>query len=105
MQRFLNPQNDVAFKRLFGTEKNQDILLSLLNEVLKNQLHREIVAVEFLSPLQEPDAIAKKQSIVDVLCRDTDGCQYIIEMQVAHTQGFHREGPILCIQSFHIANE
>jgi len=88
MKKFLNPKNDVAFKRLFGTDKNKDILITLLNVVLKSQLHRKIVEVIFLSPIQEPKALAKKQSIVDVLCKDEDGCQYIIEMQVADTEGF-----------------
>ena len=37
MQKYLNPRNDVAFKRIFGTEKNSNILITLLNEVLKNQ--------------------------------------------------------------------
>lgn len=80
MKNFLNPKNDVAFKRIFGTERNQDILLAMLNEVLKNQLHKPITEVQFLNPIQEPEALAKKQSIMDVLCKDEDGCQYVIEM-------------------------
>jgi len=88
MEKFLNPRNDVAFKRLFGTEKNKEILISLLNEVLKKQLHKSIVDVSFLKTYQDPEHIARKQSIVDVLCKDEDNCTYIIEMQVASTGGF-----------------
>lgn len=29
--KFLDPKNDVAFKKIFGTEKNQDILIHFLN--------------------------------------------------------------------------
>ncbi len=100
MQKFLNPRNDVAFKRLFGTEKNKDILITLLNEVLKNQLHRKIVDVLFLSPIQEPEILSKKQSIVDVLCKDKDGCQYIIEMQVANTTGFEERAQYYASKAF-----
>ena len=32
--KFLNPKNDVAFKRLFGQERNKDILIHFLNDVL-----------------------------------------------------------------------
>ena len=32
--KFLDPKNDVAFKKIFGNEKNQDILIHFLNDVL-----------------------------------------------------------------------
>ena len=32
--KFLNPKNDYAFKRIFGTRKNQDILTHFLNDML-----------------------------------------------------------------------
>ncbi len=100
MQKFLNPRNDVAFKRLFGTEKNSNILITLLNSVLKKQLHRPIINVKFLSPIQEPEILSKKQSIVDVLCEDKDGCQYIIEMQVANTAGFEERAQYYASKAF-----
>ena len=100
MQKYLNPRNDVAFKRLFGTERNSNILISLLNEVLRNQLHRPIVNVQFLSPVLEPEILSKKQSIVDVLCKDEDGCQYIIEMQVASTGGFEERAQYYASKAF-----
>ena len=88
IKKFLDPKNDYAFKQIFGQEKNKDILIRLINAVLRSQLHRKVVDVTFLNPVQEPEVLAKKQSIVDVLCKDQDGCQYIIEMQVANTSGF-----------------
>ena len=88
IHRLFNPKNDVAFKRLFGTEKNQDILITLLNLVLGSQLTKPIEQVRFLNPIQPPEVHAKKESVVDVLCRDEDHVQYIIEMQVAHGDDF-----------------
>ncbi len=99
-QKYLNPQNDIAFKRVFGSEKNQDILVAMLNAILKNQLCRPIREVTFLPPIQEPEILAKKQSIVDVLCRDEDGCQYIVEMQVAHTTGFEERAQYYAYKTF-----
>ncbi len=86
--KYLNLQNYIAFKRLFGTEGNKDLLISLLNEVLGSQQKNPIKKVTFLNPEQKPELIAKKQSIADVFCEDDKGIQYIIEMQVSKTEGF-----------------
>jgi len=98
--RFLDPQNEIAFKKIFGSEKNKDILITLLNEVLKKQLKSPIKNVTFLSPIQEPEVLPKKQSIVDVLCRDEKGAQYIIEMQVAHSAGFEERAQYYAAKAF-----
>jgi len=100
IRKYLNPKNDVAFKRIFGTEKNKDILISMLNAVVGNQLHTPIHEITFLSPFQEPEAWAQKQSVVDVLCKDQDDCQYIIEMQVANAKGFEERAQYYASKAF-----
>ena len=100
IKKYLNPQNDVAFKYIFGREQNKDILIAMLNAVLKNQLPKPIQEVRFLSPYQEPEALAQKQSIVDVLCKDLDGCKYIIEMQVAKSKGFEERAQYYASKAF-----
>ncbi|KAF5304407.1 hypothetical protein FQR65_LT18867 [Abscondita terminalis] len=50
----------------------------------------KIEDVAFLSPIQDPEIAAKKESIVDVLCRDSTGVRFICEMQVARTTGFEK---------------
>ncbi len=40
----------------------------------------EIKEIEFLSTIQDAEIASKKQSIVDVLCRDSSGARYVIEM-------------------------
>jgi predicted transposase/invertase (TIGR01784 family) len=84
--KFLDPTNDYAFKRIFGTEKNKDILVHFLNKILS--IPDPIQSVSFLKTLQDPETMAKKQSIVDVLCQDEKGVQYIVEMQVARSEHF-----------------
>lgn len=86
--KFLDPKNDFAFKKIFGTEKNKDILVHFLNDILGFAEGEKIKQVSFLKTVQDPDIASKKQSIVDVLCEDEKGVQYIIEMQVARTDGF-----------------
>ncbi|MFP3035975.1 MAG: PD-(D/E)XK nuclease family transposase [Wolbachia sp.] len=34
LSKFLDPKNNYAFKRIFGTEKNKDILIHFLNDGL-----------------------------------------------------------------------
>ena len=90
LSKFLDPKNNYAFRRIFGTEKNKDILIHFLNDVLNLTGEAKIKNVQFLSPIQNPDITAKKESIVDVLCRDSAGVQFICEMQVARTTGFEK---------------
>ncbi|MDR2068053.1 MAG: Rpn family recombination-promoting nuclease/putative transposase [Holosporaceae bacterium] len=82
MQRFLNPKNDFVFKRLFGTEKNKGILIQFLNDVFEGK-QDTIEDVEFLKSNQDPEVATLRQSIVDVMCRDSKGNRFIIEMQCA----------------------
>ena len=34
LSKYLDPINDIAFKTIFGTEKNKDILIHFLNDIL-----------------------------------------------------------------------
>ena len=34
IEKYLDQKNDVAFKKIFGSEKNKDILIHFLNDVL-----------------------------------------------------------------------
>ena len=89
--KFLDPKNDIAFKKIFGTEKNKDILIHFLNDVLTFKEHGHIVEVNFLKTIQDPETAAKKTSIVDILCKDQNGNIYIVEMQVAKEKGFEKK--------------
>ena len=88
LSKFLDPKNDVAFKKIFGTEKNQDILIHFLNDMLVFKAGKPITKVSFLKTVQDPEIAAKKTSIVDIMCTDEVGNQYIVEMQVAEGDGF-----------------
>ncbi len=88
LSKFLDARNDYALKRIFGTEKNKDILIHFLNDILGFTGLAAIHDVEFLATILDPEVAAKKQSIVDVLCKDSQGSRYIIEMQFTKTKGF-----------------
>ncbi len=88
LYKFLDPKNDVAFRKIFGTEKNKDILIHFLNDMITFKEAEPIEDVTFLKTIQDPETAAKKTSIVDILCKDGKGNQYIVEMQVAKDKGF-----------------
>lgn len=98
--RYLNPKNDVAFKRIFGTEKNKDILLDFLNDILNKKGQEEITSITFLNPALDPRTLAEKRSIVDVLCQDQQGIRYIVEMQVANVKGFEKRAQYYAARAY-----
>ena len=62
LSKFLDPKNNFAFLQIFGTEKNKDILLHFLNDVLKYKENQQITEVSFLKTIQDPEIAAYRQS-------------------------------------------
>ncbi|WCR59056.1 MAG: hypothetical protein PG978_000470 [Wolbachia endosymbiont of Ctenocephalides felis wCfeF] len=48
----------------------------------------------------DPEIASDKQSIVDVLCRDENGVQVIVEMQVAKTKGFEKRAQYYAAKAY-----
>ena len=72
----------MAFRKIFGSEKNKDILIHFINDIMGYKADEQIQEVTFLSPTQNPEIAYKKESIVDVLWKAENGTQIIVEMQV-----------------------
>ncbi len=98
--RFLDPKNDFAFRKIFGSKKYKEILIHFLNDVLEFSDGAIIKKVDFLSPIQDPEIASKKESIVDVLCSDQWGRQHIVEMQVAKTKGFEKRAQYYAAKTY-----
>jgi predicted transposase/invertase (TIGR01784 family) len=86
MPRYLDPKNDLPFKRIFG--EHPDLLKSFLNALMPLEATQQIVSLEYLPAEQVPDNPAKKNSIVDVRCKDNFGRQFIVEMQMIWSASF-----------------
>jgi len=86
MARYLDPKNDLTFKRIFG--EHPDLLMGFLNALMPLSPERLIKEVEYLPAEQVPDIPGKKNSIVDVKCKDKSGRVFIIEMQMLWTDDF-----------------
>ena len=100
IERFLDPKNDFAFKKIFGTEKNRDILIHFLNDVLDFSDHAKIEEVTFLPTIQDPDIASKKESLVDVICTDQFGKKHIVEMQVSKFKGFEKRAQYYAAKAY-----
>lgn len=82
----INPKIDIVFKKLFGSEENKDLLLSLINAVLPE--YEQINEIELVNPYNLSDYVEGKISILDVKAKGKDGKLYDIEMQVGE-QGYY----------------
>jgi len=87
MARYLDPKNDLTFKRIFG--EHPDLLINFLNAVMPFEPDRLIVEVEYLPADMPPETPTKKYSIVDVRCRDNYKRQFIVEMQMFWNEAFY----------------
>lgn len=88
--KFVNPRNDVAFKKIFGNEEHTEILISFLHAVLDLTGDKEIQEIELLNPFQTPRIDALKYTLLDVRAKDKRGVTFIVEMQVAHVEGLRK---------------
>ena len=87
--KYLDPKADLTFKKVFG--EHPDLVISLLNALLPfNTPEEEITSVEYLSPELVPENPLRKNSIVDVRCRDARGRQFIVEMQMIWSPEFEQ---------------
>ena len=88
MAKYLDPKADLTFKKVFGEHK--ELLISFLNALLPLQQGKEIMSIEYLPPELVPINPDKKDTIVDVRCTDTEGRQFLVEMQMYWTDMFKR---------------
>ncbi len=84
----VNPKIDLVFKKLFGSEENKDILLSLLNSILP--IHQQVAKIILKNPYNVSDYAEGKLSILDIKAEDENGRLFDIEMQIKKTDFYGR---------------
>ena len=78
---FMKPKNDYVFKRIFGDERNKEILVAFLNSVLSER----IADIKILNNELNKENVGDKKSILDIRCKTLDGTQIDVEIQVLRT--------------------
>ena len=87
MANYLDPKNDLAFKRVFGEHKH--LCMSLINSMLP--FENPIVSIEYQTGELIPElADLLRNTIVDVRCTDSEGKQFIVEMQMYWSESFKK---------------
>ena len=86
--KYLDPKADLTFKKVFG--EHEDLVMSLLNALLPLDEGTQIEHVEYMQPELVPENPGKKNSIVDVRCRETGGRHFIVEMQMNWNHEFEQ---------------
>ena len=85
--KYLDPKADLTFKKVFG--EHPDLVISLLNALLPlDKPEEEVQSIEYLPAELVPDNPLRKNSIVDVRCKDARGRQFIVEMQMVWSKEF-----------------
>jgi len=75
-----NPKIDLVFRKLFGSEENADLLLSLVNGIL--DCHPRLTALTIKNPYNLATYVGGKMSILDIKAVDDQNTWYDIEVQI-----------------------
>ncbi len=84
----INPRVDFAFKKLFGSEENKELLISLINAIVTEE--DQVVDLELRNPYNLADYLADKMSVLDIKARDATGRWFNVEMQISQDLSFDK---------------
>lgn len=84
--RYVNFYTDFAFKKLFGTEANKDLLLSFLNSRFEGQEH--FCDITYLNTEHLGVSADDRKAVFDVYCENEKGEKILIEMQNGEQEYF-----------------
>ncbi len=87
--KFVSPKIDYAFKKIFGSEQSQDILISFLNAIIYGG-EKIIQSLTIVNPFNPGQLLSLKDTYLDVKAVLVDGSIVVIEMQVARMAGFNK---------------
>lgn len=86
LERYANFYTDFAFKKLFGTEANKELLVSFLNALLDGK--ENIQKLTYLNSENLGTTEFDRKAVFDVYCENEKGEKFLIEMQKAEQQFF-----------------
>ena len=81
MAHKINPRVDIAFRKIFGTEGNKDLLISLINSIVGKE--DQVVDITLLNPYNQKSFKEDKLTIFDIKAEGNHLKKFNIEMQIA----------------------
>ena len=88
VSKYINPFTDFGFKKIFGDPNSTDLLKSLLNDILKFEGRDKIKEITFKNGELLPEAPEERKAIIDMMCEDEKGNQFIVELQKVSQEHF-----------------
>lgn len=85
-EKYVNPYTDFAFKLLFGTDLNKEILIGFLNALFNGE--QVIKDITYLNSEHLGSREADRRAVFDVYCQNEKGEKILIEMQKGEQQFF-----------------
>lgn len=84
----INPRIDFAFKKIFASEENKDLLISLVNAILPEA--DQVADLTVLNPYTIQNFLKDKLSVLDIKAKDKNGTCFNIEMQVTDQLSYQK---------------
>jgi len=84
----INPRVDFAFKKLFGSEENTDLLIALINAIVCKE--DQVVSLTLRNPYNLAAYLAGKMSVLDIKAEDATGRWFNVEMQMSQDLSFDK---------------
>ncbi len=84
----INPRIDFAFKKLFGSEENKDLLISLINSIVSEK--DQVKDLTLKNPYNFEDYKDGKLSILDIKAQGTNDVWFNVEMQIGTDFSFDK---------------
>lgn len=85
--RFINPKIDLAFKKIFGTTENKDILINFLNAILY-EAQPVIEDLDILDPHEGVETVGVKDTYLDIKAKINGDRIALIELQLINVSSF-----------------
>jgi len=79
---------DMPFKKTFANEQEKEPLITMLNVFLEKALRHPIVDVSIKNPYVPGQTLENRDSIFDILCQDSEGSKFMVEVQVGKQSYF-----------------
>ncbi|NET62511.1 MAG: Rpn family recombination-promoting nuclease/putative transposase [Symploca sp. SIO2E6] len=88
--KFISPKVDYAFKKIFGSEQSQQILISFLNAIIYGG-EPTIQSLTIVNPYNPGQVMTLKDTCLDVKAVLSDGSTIVIEIQIAGVSAFSKQ--------------
>ena len=87
--KFISPKTDYAFKKIFGSNSSNPILISFLNAIIYEG-RNTIKSLKILNPYNPGITATLKDTYLDVRVVLDNGSTVIIKMQVLNVEDFEK---------------